>query len=312
MTVNKVNAYNDNTLLTIQATGVSPFLKKFSMKPTQLKRRVTRRRFLGLGMAGLASTLAADCLLLEPQALELNQLQLESGFSGSPVRILQISDLHLSTFNSYLTKVAEQATALTPDIIVLTGDYLEEQRNIRGVLDFLRQLKAQFGIYAVQGNWEYWSRLEGENLRRHFARAGVQLLINERVDVSIGSHHLSILGLDYPSGSDHLKTLMQLSVPDRFNVLLSHVPAFSHQYLEAHIGLVLCGHTHGGQVRLPWMPPFYLPRYAGRFVAGMYHVSAHHTPLYVSKGIGTSILPIRFLCRPELTLFTLGGSAAQT
>ncbi|MBW2475775.1 MAG: metallophosphoesterase [Deltaproteobacteria bacterium] len=282
------------------------------MRPAQQNPRVTRRRFLGLGMAGLVSTLAADCLWFEPQALELTQLQLPSGFAGAPVRILQISDLHLSTFNGYLAKVAEQATGLRPDIIVLTGDYLEEQRNIRGVLDFFRQLKAQYGIYAVQGNWEYWSRLEGENLRRHFARAGVQLLINERVDVRIGAHHLSILGLDYPSGSDHLKTLMQLSVPDRFNLLLSHVPAFSHQYLEAHIGLVLCGHTHGGQVRLPWVPPFYLPRYAGRFVSGLYHVSAHHTPLYVNRGVGTSVLPIRFLCRPELTLFTLGEPAAQT
>ena len=73
--------------------------------------------------------------------------------------------------------MADQVARLEPDLIVLTGDYLEEERNIRGVLSFLKQLQAPHGIFAVQGNWEYWSRLEGENLRRHFAGAGVRLLI---------------------------------------------------------------------------------------------------------------------------------------
>jgi predicted MPP superfamily phosphohydrolase len=92
----------------------------------------------------------------------------------------------------------------------------------------------------------------------------------------------------------------------RYNLLLSHVPAFAHELLNKHINLILSGHTHGGQVRLPLLPPLYLPRYAGRFVAGHYRVSQHQIPLYVSRGIGTSILPVRFLCRPEIGLFELG------
>jgi predicted MPP superfamily phosphohydrolase len=196
---------------------------------------------------------------------------------------------------------------LKPDLILLTGDYLEEQRNIRGVLSFMKRLKATHGIYAVQGNWEYWSRLEGENLRRHFAGVGVKLLINERVDLEIHDHALSIFGLDYPSSTDHLEKLQKEVDPKRFNLLLSHVPAFAHEQLNADINLILSGHTHGGQVRLPYLPPFYLPRYAGRFVAGFYQVSQHRIPLYVSRGVGTSVLPIRFLCRPEIGLFELTG-----
>lgn len=268
---------------------------------------LSRRRFLSLGMFGMAGVLAADTVWFEPQALQVERTSFPSTLSGGPLRLVQVSDLHLSSFNGYFAKVARQVARLQPDLIVLTGDYLEEERNIRGVLSFLRELHAPHGIYAVQGNWEYWSRLEGENLRRHFAGVGVKLLINERADLDINGRALSILGLDYPSSSDHLLRLQQEIDPQRFNLLLSHVPAFAHEQLNEHINLILSGHTHGGQVRLPYLPPFYLPRYSGRFVAGFYQVSQHRIPLYVSRGIGTSVLPLRFLCRPEVTVFKLGS-----
>lgn len=266
---------------------------------------ITRRRFLTIGTLGLAGALAADSGWYEPQALQVENATLPVDQPGGRVRLVQISDLHLSSYNGYFAKVASTVARLQPDLIVLTGDYLEEERNIRGVLEFLRQLHARHGIYAVQGNWEYWSRLEGENLRRHFSGVGVKLLINERADLEINGRPLSILGLDYPSSTDHLLQLQQEIDPQRFNLLLSHVPAFAHEQLDANVNLILSGHTHGGQIRLPYLPPLYLPRYSGRFVAGFYRVSSHRTPLYVSRGVGTSVLPMRFLCRPELGLFEL-------
>ena len=271
---------------------------------------VSRRRFLSLGMAGIAGTVVADSAWYEPQALQTERIPFPTSSPGGQVRLLQISDLHLSRFNSYFEKVAKQVADLQPDLIVLTGDYLEEERNIRGVLSFLKELKATHGIYAVQGNWEYWSRLEGENLRRHFAGVGVKLLINERADLEINGRALSIFGLDYPSSIDHLNLLQNEVDPQRFNLLLSHVPAFAHEQLNEHINLILSGHTHGGQVRLPFLPPFYLPRYSGRFVAGFYQVSQHRIPLYVSRGVGTSALPLRFFCRPEIGLFELGKAVS--
>ena len=266
---------------------------------------ITRRRFLSLGMFGLAGALAADSAWYEPQALQLENTTLKVDPPGGRVRLVQVSDLHLSSFNGFFSKVASAVTSLQPDVIILTGDYLEEERNIRGVLEFLKQLQARHGIYAVQGNWEYWSRLEGENLRRHFAGVGVKLLINERADLEVNGRPLSIFGLDYPSSTDHLLQLQQDIDPQRFNLLLSHVPAFAHQHLHEKIHLVLSGHTHGGQIRLPYLPPLSLPRYSGRFVAGFYQVSSHRIPLYVSRGVGTSVLPLRFLCRPEIGLFEL-------
>lgn len=268
---------------------------------------VSRRRFLTFGLTGFLGLFFAETAWYEPQALQTEKSSLATSQPGDTIRMVQISDLHLSRYSSYFKNVIRQVALLKPDVIVLTGDYLEEERNIRGVLNFLAELSAPYGIYAVQGNWEYWSRLEGENLRRHFSGAGVNLLINERADLHIRGQILSIYGLDYPSSADYLKKLQKEINPGSYNVLLSHVPAFSHEYLSQHINLILSGHTHGGQIRLPLLPPFYLPRYSGRFVAGYYQVSQHKIPLYVSRGVGTSVLPLRFLCRPEISMFELKG-----
>ena len=269
------------------------------------KPMITRRRFLSFGLTGLAGVALAETVWYEPQALQVERNRIPVSHTGDSIRLVQISDLHLSRYNTYFKEVARRVALLKPDVIVLTGDYLEEERNIRGVLNFLKDLHAPHGVYAVQGNWEYWSRLEGENLRRHFAGAGTTLLINERADLLIRGQKLSILGLDYPSSVDYLERLQQGVDPQSFNLLLSHVPAFAHENLSKHIRLVLSGHTHGGQVRMPYLPPFYLPRYSGRFVAGFYNVSEHQIPLYVSRGVGTSVLPMRFLCRPEIGLFEI-------
>lgn len=107
-----------------------------------------------------------------------------------------------------------------------------------------------------------------------------------------------------------MRRLQEQADPSRFNLLLSHVPAFAHEQLEQSIGLILCGHTHGGQLRLPLLPPLYLPRFSGRFVAGLYQVGRYDTSLYVNRGIGTSVLPVRLACRPEITLITLTGQSS--
>jgi len=278
--------------------------------PTAAGPRLSRRRLLSAGLLGGATLLLGDSLIWEPYSCQVEEisLALPKVPPGRELRVVQLSDLHIGRYGRYFRDVARQAMALRPELILLTGDYLEEQRNLGDVREFLSQLSAPYGIYAVQGNWEYWSRLEGENLRRKFAASGVTLLINQRFDLDIREVPLSIHGLDYPSTDDRLGALRGGADGSRVNLLLSHVPAFTHELLGGMFDLILCGHTHGGQIRLPLLPPLYMPRYSGNFVAGHYRVGPAGTPLYVSRGIGTSVLPARLFCRPEITLLRLTSS----
>lgn len=272
-----------------------------------LARKISRRRFLLAGSATLGAGILGEAFYREPRAFEVREIAIPSSKlpAGREVRLVHLSDLHIHGFGSYELEVAAAVNELAPEIIVLTGDYLEEGSQIGNVRRFLKLLKSRQGIFAVQGNWDYSARIEGENLRRHFAGVGVNLLINERFDVRSGETDLSILGLDYPSAGDVLRKLQENSDPARVNILLSHVPAFSHQLLDGRIDLILCGHTHGGQVRFPLVPLIYLPRFSGRFVDGLYQVGTGNTPLYVTRGVGTSVVPVRFCCPPEITLLRL-------
>lgn len=277
-------------------------------RPRPAIKSLSRRRFLLGGTALIGGLLTADVTLRQPWSLHIERHRLRSDKvpRGKAIRLVQLSDLHLRKPEGYFDRVAKAVASLRPDCILLTGDYLEESRNLEGVLKFLRLLEAPAGIFAVQGNWEYWARLEGENLRRQFTRADVKLLINRREDIRVKGVPLSIIGLDYPSPADQVSRLVKNTDPDRYNLMLSHVPAFDHGRLDGRIDLILAGHTHGGQVRLPLLPPLYLPRFSGPFVAGFYRAGRDRIPLYVSRGLGTSMLPVRFMCPPEITLFLLG------
>lgn len=270
-------------------------------------RGLSRRRFLLGAGAAFAGGIFGDALLREPHALQVRDvsLRLTKIPPGRELRLVQISDLHIRAFADYHREVAETVNALAQGPVLITGDFLERSRNLKDVLRFLDHLEAPQGVFAIQGNWEYWARVEGESLRRHFARHGARLLINERHDLLLDEVPLSILGLDFPSREGELAALREKADPGRLNLLLSHVPGFDHRHLDGRVDLVLCGHTHGGQVRLPFLPPVYLPRYSGRFVEGLYRVGTAATPLYVNRGIGTTVLPVRFLCRPEITVLRL-------
>lgn len=287
-------------------------MKESPKEKKGLIRSLARRKFL-IGSAACGGALFGDAWLRQPTSLEVrrNDLPVRKISAGKEIRIVHLSDLHLQTCNRYFRGVAEKTNALEPDIILLTGDYVEEARNLSGVLDFLGLLRAPAGIYAVQGNWEYWALIEGKNLQQKFQSRGAKLLINQRADISWNETDLSILGIDFPSSSASVRDLDTETDSSRVNIALSHVPAFQHDILAAKTDLILCGHTHGGQVRLPFLKPFHLPRHSGPFVDGLYRVGRQKIPLYVTRGIGTSILPIRFFCPPEISLIRLYGDASS-
>ena len=273
---------------------------------------LSRRRFLTAGTGLVGGLFLGKACWYEPRTFVVEKLQLSVAKipPGPGLRIVHLSDLHLRSLSNHFAAAATTINELRPDLILLTGDYLDQARKLEGVLDFVRLLRSAGGIFAVQGNWEYWARLEGEPLRRQLAKEGVELLINERRDLLIRGIPLSILGIDYPSASHGLEKIQQAATSNRLNIVLSHVPAFGHDRLASVADLILSGHTHGGQIRLPYIHPFYLPRFSAPFVSGLYRATDNHIPLYVNRGMGTSVLPVRLFCQPEIALLELHSPAA--
>jgi predicted MPP superfamily phosphohydrolase len=153
---------------------------------------------------------------------------------------------------------------------------------------------------VVRGNWENWLRRTSEAEAQYYRRCGVSFLLNQSAEVRAG---VWLVGLDDPTfGRVDLEGAMKAVPGDAYRIALFHSPAF-FAVSAGRYELALAGHSHGGQVRLPFLDPLWLPSGIGRFVEGWFEKDGSR--MYVSRGIGMTILPIRFFCRPELAIITL-------
>ena len=277
---------------------------------------LTRRRFLQL--VGAATVSGAVGLgyggLLEPAWVDVEQVTLSlPGLAEklAGLRIAQISDIHLSRFNSArkLASAVTRVNRLQPDLVALTGDYVGDSAgHAVGMIEPLRLLEAP--AYAVYGNHDLWT--DRAAVGAALAETPVRLLVNESVEAAAG---LTIAGVDDAwSGHPNPQLALADAPRDNTNLLLCHEPDYinSIRKAEAPIALQLSGHSHGGQVRFPSKQPDgvglltrapLLPHMAGQYPIGHYRVGGHQ--LYTNRGLGVWPLPVRFNCRPEITLFTL-------
>jgi len=188
--------------------------------------------------------------------------------------------------------------------VLLTGDIVEKAAALDELIAFARRARGTVGTYAVMGNWERSGGIHPLMARRAYEAAGVQFLCNETAILRFGSARLGIAGLDdFVSGRpDVAESLAHVDQADAMLWAL-HSPEFADVIpAGTPASLLLGGHTHGGQIRLPLLPPV-LPYGSGRFVEGWYDTPA--APLYVSRGVGTTAIRARFRCPAELPLFTL-------
>lgn len=218
-----------------------------------------------------------------------------------PLCIVQLSDLHLRGIGAEHEEIAEDIRRLSPDLLVITGDMINEAHEIHFLKEFIALLPECPGMFAIPGNWEYWSLAGIETIRATCDKAGLRFLRNEMAELAIKGHRLLVAGVD-----DWLVGKPQLPHSQAkegiFRILLSHCPGFRDTGEAAFYDLQLSGHTHGGQVNLfGWVP--FLPRGSGRYVAGLYQKT--NPLLYVSRGIGTTGLPIRFGARPEIAVLKI-------
>lgn len=239
-----------------------------------------------------------------------------SGSARPRFRVVQVSDLHLHQVGRTEHSVIEKLNALEPDILLLTGDVADRPASIPVVDDFLQRVKAK-NTYAVLGNWEYWGDVDLQQLKSVYGRHGVKLLVNECVEYSHEGFIFQIAGLDdFTAGSpDERKIYAQCKDESggkvsafaqrtpRALILMQHSPGYfvANKPLERRTHwLTLSGHTHAGQVSLFGLP-IWTPPGSGPFVSGWYVTD--YKDLYVSRGVGTSVVPIRFGARPEIAVF---------
>jgi uncharacterized protein len=274
-------------------------------------------RTLGGALAALSATggaLAAYAFLIEPHWLQVTRpavhvRNLPTELEG--LRIALLTDLHAGdgTPTSLIRRACRLAMAERPDIIAITGDLASDDAGgFREVLDALSCLRAPLGVYAVPGNHDHivgidtWHRQIAEH-------PIIEDLTNRAVTREVGGARLCIAGVDDLSrGRPHLGALPDPETRD-FTLLLAHDPDQAERARRNYdrIDLVLSGHTHGGQVRLPWVGALRNPSdHEELYEHGLRR--RPWTQVYVSRGVGTVHLTVRFLCRPEVAVIRITGA----
>lgn len=261
--------------------------------------RLTRRRFLigsGLGLAAAGGLV--EGLLLEPNRLSISSHVLGTERPGAtPIRLAVLADLHLESISDLHERIAHAIRQAGPSIVLLVGDSIDSVANLPLLSEFLRLLPTTGRRVATLGNWEHWSGVDLSELRRVYEDGGTELLVNEGIAVRDG---VSLFGTDDAlAGSPDLEGLPR--GPGHETVILSHSPAFrdSLPATTAGVRAVISGHTHGGQVAIGGWAPIRPPG-SGAYVSGWYRETG--PDLFVSRGIGTSLIPVRLGSPPELAL----------
>ena len=252
-------------------------------------------------------------------ALEVNEYEIVSdrvpqGFDG--FRIAQVSDLHNAEFGEENWKLIQMLSQTNPDIIVLTGDLIDSRRTDLDVaLEFAWQAGKIARVYYVSGNHE--ARVpEYEDLKIGLVKAGVVILENQKVQITREGESITLIGIDDPSFQESYlfgdaegvakQAIDNLqSESDGYTVLLSHRPELFDLYVETQMDLVFSGHAHGGQFRLPFVGGIVAPNqgFFPKYDDGRY--DEENTTMIVSRGVGNSIIPIRFNNRPEIVVVQL-------
>ena len=224
-------------------------------------------------------------------------------------RITQISDLHNKEFGKDNCRLLALTEAPLPDLLVITGDLTDSYHpNLDKALDTAERLAKLAPCYCVTGNHEQrMSREKQERFFRGLEDRGVRLLRNEAVTLGLGER-FRLVGVDCNlAKTDALRELMAGRPAGELNVLLSHKPHYAKEYEAAGVDLVLTGHAHGGQWRLPGVGAVYAPGQGlfPRYTAGMYRLG--NTVMCVSRGLGNSSFPLRIENKPELVTVILRG-----
>ncbi len=225
------------------------------------------------------------------------------GSRGIVIRVVQLSDLHLHGFGSFERRVAEIVAKLKPDIVVMTGDYIDNPSDsiyLEKFIAYLRKCLGSIPIYASIGNWELQAGTENL-VKKLFRRYGIELLVNEYRIATAKGMRIAVIGFDdYLWGSPNTSIVRELPKADLY-IALVHEPAYAVALAEAGFsGIVFAGHCHGGQIKVFGKPLYLPPGCPSNLYEGMHRLN--RTVIVVSRGIGTAVIPIRIGANPEIVV----------
>jgi hypothetical protein len=253
----------------------------------------SRRRFILAALLCTPVLAVADAKWVEPKWVKIRRLRL--GNSKPTHRLVHFTDVHHKGDRAYLEAVVRKINALSPDFVCFTGDVIEETRYLAEALAIFSGIRSP--VYGVPGNHDYWSKAPFDGIAKCFAGTGGAWLLDREQVTADGK--FTIIGATCLSS----KQAPIRANPATRNIFLMHYPAWVKQLGGQVYDLTLAGHSHGGQVRIPFYGAVIVPFGVEQYVVGLFQTAAG--PLYVNPGIGWFPVPIRFNCRPEITVFEM-------
>lgn len=282
-----------------------------SVRPSK-RPKITRRQFLARGTAaviGAGLLTSGYSWLAEPRWLEVTRLELPladlpASFAG--LKVAHFSDAHLG-FNKDakdIARLVRHIIAEQPDLICFTGDIVDSNpEDLTSAVPILAQLTAPLGKFAILGNHDYKNT---EKLIGLLSDAGFQILRNEAALISRDEASIAVVGLDdLLKGTPDPEAALQEVPEGTFTLLMMHEPDYADTAEQYPFHLQLSGHSHGGQIRVPLLGAPFTPYGSLKYISGLYYTENRQMPVYVNRGFGETFMPLRLLCRPELTMFML-------
>lgn len=263
--------------------------------------KLTRRIFIKRGILASIGFILLDSLWFEKYVIDWNYFDISKS-EKNKIKIIQISDLLFDQLRYFHKSIAKKINSIKPDLIFITGDSVDETDKVSELDKFLKLIDNSIPKYAITGNWEYWGNVNLSKLKNIYSQNNCELLINGNRTITIKNREVSIIGIDdFVGGNANFEKAIGDLKNTETNIILSHCPQhrdiIAEQKGDLYIDLVLSGHTHGGQITFLGIVPF-KPQGSGSYLKGWYKET--EPKMYVSKGIGTSILPIRFCARAEM------------
>ncbi|SCN40450.1 Metallophosphoesterase [Bacillus cytotoxicus] len=289
------------------------------MKPIRdSMKQMTRRHFMKAGIRTCLYTCITASIgyyyakYIEPNFLSFTHYTLQSplipnSFHG--MKIIQFSDLHLGYYFSLqrLSSIVSKINDATPDIVLFTGDLIDNYQTYGEtpfVSAILRNIRAPFGKFAIYGNHDHGG-YGTEYYQQIMNESGFELLQNKEKRIRLfDGTEISIVGIDdMLLGKPKIEETLQHIKHNIYTIVLVHEPDIASKVAKFPVNVQLSGHSHGGQVQIPFLGAVVTSTLAKQYIEGFYHID--DLVLYVNRGLGRTRIPFRFMARPEITLFTL-------